>query len=197
MPKVWKRCPLQRGYSRYTVRLHAQTGTLKNTYLSLEDFSIPVKNDLNVRRLEGTTVDLLNSFNSPTGKILNGLDFPQEDGSNPPMSISSDLVAFRAMACHGAREEYPTISFRWGLAATEGAFSSFHIDSEGVGTYVSCVNQNGAKWWVIVGPKDKSRLSSFAKFKEVYGFYQGFGADPSKLGDVQVEAVLLKPGTRL
>jgi hypothetical protein len=114
------------------------------------------------------------------------------------MSISSDLVAFRAMACHGAPEEYPTATFRWGLAATEGAFSSFHIDSDGVGTYVSCINQNGAKWWVIVGPKDKSRMSSsFVRFKETYEFYVAFGADPNELGDVQVEAVLLKPGTRL
>jgi hypothetical protein len=50
---------------------------------------------------------------------------------------------------------------------------------------------------VIVGPKDKSRPSSFVRFKEAYEFYAEFGADPNKLGDVQVEAVLLKPGTRL
>lgn len=113
------------------------------------------------------------------------------------MSLSSDLVAFRAMACQGARHEYPTASLRWGLAATQGAFSNFHIDSDGLGTYVSCINRNSAKWWVIIGPKDGSKLSAFASFKEACGFYWTLGVDTAALGDVQVEAALLRPGTRL
>jgi hypothetical protein len=129
---------------------------------------------------------------------LNALDFPQRDGCHPPMSLSSDLVAFRALACQGATQEYPTASLRWGLAATQGAFSTFHIDSDGFGTYISCVNRNGAKWWVIVGPKDRSKQSGFASFKEAFSFHQALmGADITVLEDVQVEAVLLRPGTRL
>ena len=148
---------------------------------------------------EGTTGDLLNSFNSPDGKILNSLDFPQADVchvSHPPMSLASDLVAFRTMACHRAKDFFPTARMRWGLAATEGAFSSFHIDSDGFGTYVSCVNQNGAKWWVIIGPKGGNKQANFG-FKDAFNFYLKFGADTAALGDVQVEAVLLRPGTRL
>ncbi|KAF8803030.1 hypothetical protein BYT27DRAFT_7003283, partial [Phlegmacium glaucopus] len=163
-----------------------------------EDYSIPVAENQNTRRLQGTTADLLNSFASSTGKILNALDFPQRDGCHPPMSLSSDLVAFRALACQGAMQEYPTASLRWGLAATQGAFSTFHIDSDGFGTYISCVNRNGAKWWVIVGPKDRSKQSGFASFKEAFSFHQALmGADITVLEDVQVEAVLLRPGTRL
>jgi hypothetical protein len=92
---------------------------------------------------------------------------------------------------------YPTESLRWGLAATEGAFSTFHVDSDGLGTYVTCVSENSKKWWVVVGPKDQGNPSSFANFKDVYKFYNGLAADTTALGDVQVEAVLLRPGINL
>ena len=131
------------------------------------------------------------------GKILNALDFPQHHSSNPPTSLASELFAFRAVAFQGESDGYPTTDVRWGIAATQGAFSSFHIDSDGLGTYISCVNRNGSKWWVIVGPKDKSDTSAFASVREAYAFHNGDGADTAALGDVQVEAVLLRPGTRL
>jgi hypothetical protein len=101
------------------------------------------------------------------------------------------------MACRGATKQYPTASLRWGLAATEGAFSTFHIDSDGFGTYVSCVNRNGSKWWVIAGPKDRSNLSAFASFKLAWQFFNAMGADKTVLEEAHVEAVLLRPGTRL
>jgi hypothetical protein len=113
------------------------------------------------------------------------------------MSLSSDLVAFRGMACLGATEEYPKSHMRWGIAATGGAFSNFHLDSNGLGTYISCVNRNGSNWWVIVSPKDKSDASAFASVEKVYPFLNGDGADTVVPGDLQVEAVLLRPGTRL
>src|SRR6202034_3814950 len=88
-------------------------------------------------------------------------------------------------------------AMRWGLAATHGAFSSFHIDSDGLGTYISCSNRNGSKWWVIVGGKDKSNPLAFSGVKEDEAFKNGNKGDTTALGDVQVEAVLLRPGTRL
>jgi hypothetical protein len=94
-------------------------------------------------------------------------------------------------------EQFPASDMRWGIAATQGAFSGFHIDSDGLGTYISCTNRNGSKWWVIVGPKDKSNPSAFSSVKESHAFHAGNGADTMALGDVQVEAVLLRPGTRL
>lgn len=109
------------------------------------------------------------------------------------MSLASDMVAFQAKR----RRDYPTPLLRWGLAATGGAFSTFHIDSDGMGTFISCVNRDGAKWWVIVSPKDGSKLSAFANFKEAYNFHRDLRGDTTPLGDVQVEAVLLRPGTRL
>ena len=146
---------------------------------------------------QGTTADLLASFNSLTGKILNALDFPRNHGGNPPRSLASDLVAFQAMGCQGEVEEYPASDMRWELAATQGAFSGFHIDSDGLGTYISCTNRNGSKWWVIVGPKDKRNPSGFSGVKESHAFHSGKGADTTVLGEAQVEVVLLRPGTRL
>ena len=151
----------------------------------------------NARRMQGTTGDLLKSFNSSAGKILNAFDFPRHHSCNPPMSLASDLVAFRGMACLGATEEYPKSHMRWGTAATGGAFSIFDINSHGLGTYISCMNKNGSNWWVIVSPKDKSDASAFASVEKAYSFLHGDGADMVVQGDVQVEAVLLKPGTRL
>jgi hypothetical protein len=156
-----------------------------------------VTDNQNDRRLQGQTGDLLNSFNSPDGKILNALDFPRYHGGHPPISIASDLVAFRAMGRRGDRHDYPTPDMRWGIAATEGAFSSFHIDSDGLGTYISCVNRNGSKWWVIISPRDKSDVAHFASVGKAWAFHGGDGVDTTALGDVQVEAVLLTPGTRL
>ena len=99
------------------------------------------------------------------------------------------------MACQGEVEEYPASDMRWGLAATRGAFSTFHIDSDGLNTYIFCTNKDGSKFWVAVGPKDKSNASAFSSVKESVAFHGGEGADAQ--GDVQVEAVLLRPGTRL
>lgn len=116
------------------------------------------------------------------------------------MSLASDLVAFRALAWHGAAEEYPASDMRWGIAATQGAFSTFHIDSDGLATYITCSNKGGSKWWVIVSPKDKDKRNAAAAFASVeaaHAFHNGDGADMTALGDVQVEAVLLRPGTRL
>jgi hypothetical protein len=130
------------------------------------------------------------------GKILNGLDFPLNNGSHLPMTLASDLLAFRAMACKGAEHEYPTTDMRWGLAATQGAFTGFHVDADGLATTIYCVNRDGSKWWIIVGPKDKSSASAFASVEKAYAFHSD-GLDMTALGDVQVEAVLLRPGVRL
>jgi hypothetical protein len=130
------------------------------------------------------------------GKILNALDFPLNNGSYPPMALASDLLAFRAMACKGVKDEYPTTDMCWGLAATRGAFTGFHVDSDGLATTIYCVNKGGSKWWIIIGPKDKSNMAAFASVENAYAFHND-GLDMAALGDVQVEAVLLRPGVRL
>jgi hypothetical protein len=157
------------------------------------DCLIPVKDNENARQTHGTTMDLLNSFNSPDGKILNALDFPKYSIGHPSRSVASDIVAFRMLAC----PDYLIRDMRWGIAATEGAFLSFHINSNRLATYISCVNKRGSKWWVVLGLKDKTNVSGLASIKKAFGFHDGDGVDMTVLGDIQVEVVLLTPGTIL
>ena len=141
-------------------------------------------------------MELLASHQSANGKILNALDFPQSHSSNPPMALASDLLAFRAMACRGDADEYPTADMRWGLAATQDTFTAFRIDSDGLNTFISCVNKEGLKWWIVIGPKDRKDVSAFARVERAYAFHND-GVNVAALGNVQVEAVLLTPGVRL
>jgi hypothetical protein len=144
------------------------------------------------------TRDLLNSHSSRKGKILNALDFPLPLSGHPPLSLSSDMVAWRATALmDGCDQEFPESVTRWGLAATAGAYSSFHIDTDGLATYVDCVNQQGSKWWLLVGPKDSQDFSGLANYEKIFGFHNGSTAKTDVLGNFQIEAVLLTPGTRL
>ncbi|KAF8220622.1 hypothetical protein L208DRAFT_1332790 [Tricholoma matsutake] len=84
----------------------------------------------------------------------------------------------------------------WGLAATQGVFTGFHIDSDSLATTIYCVNKGGLKWWVVIGPKDKSDTAAFASVENMYAFHNDW-LNMAALGDVQVEAVLLRPSVRL
>jgi hypothetical protein len=146
------------------------------------DYSISVNEDENDRRLQGQTADLLDSFNSPDGKILNALDFSRvrHGAINPPNSIASESAAFRQMIRRVDTLNYPARDMRWGVAATEGAFSSFHIDSDGLGTYISCINRNSSKWWVVISPKYKSNISEFASVEKACAFHNRDGVDSTR-----------------
>lgn len=43
---------------------------------------------------------------------------------------------------------------RWGMAATAGSILTFHIDSHGRATYISFVDKDGLRLWVLAGTKD-------------------------------------------
>ncbi|KAF8230698.1 hypothetical protein L208DRAFT_1012490, partial [Tricholoma matsutake] len=90
----------------------------------------------------------------------------------------------------------PATDMHWGLAATQGAFTGFHIDSDGLATTIYCMNKGGSKWWVILSPKDKSDTAAFASVENMYAFHND-QLNMAALGDVQVEVVLLRPGVRL
>jgi hypothetical protein len=77
------------------------------------------------------TMELLESYQSENGKTLNALDFLINNGSHPPMVLASDLLTFCAMACRGAEHEYPTMDMCWGLVATQGTFTGYHVNADG------------------------------------------------------------------
>lgn len=83
---------------------------------------------------------------------------------------------------------------RWGIATMDGACSTFHVDADGLSTYVDVVNQGGTKYWVLVGAPDPV---VFASVEKQFHFHNGADVDTTALGETQVKGILLTPGTRL
>jgi hypothetical protein len=98
----------------------------------------------------------------------------------------------RTVESRGQEDYFPAASCRWAIAATANAYHGFHIDSDGLATYIDC--QMGSKWWVIVRPVDGPSHSMFAHVEDVFEFVNSEG---EKSEGYIFEAVLLRPGTRL
>ena len=83
----------------------------------------------------------------------------------------------------------PITEIRWGLAATAGAISYWHMDTNGFATYIDV--QVGKKLWVVAHPKQDG--PSFGS----RDFYCAFDCEKVNEDLWDVYAVLLKPGQRL
>lgn len=76
-------------------------------------------------------------------KILNALDIPNTSGihscgTNPLGTSTNSWLATQTT---------PPPSLQWFLAATEGAFSDWHVDSDGLATRIKVVT--GSKLWIL------------------------------------------------
>lgn len=131
------------------------------------------------------------------GKILNGLNFPMPEEGMGRLAFSTDSTAWKATkgALGCSYEEAPPMGdIRWGLAATAGALSWIHIDSNGLGTYVDV--KAGKKWWIVLKRKGEGR--DFKSCSDGEGFFGGdYNVDEPNLNDWEFEAIVLTPGTRL
>lgn len=154
------------------------------------DLSIPLPANLdgNARATQGTTEDLLSSARSERGKSLNGLDFPLISGSPPDAACSSDLKAWEMTMggpfCH--KDPFPLTATRWGLAATSGSHHGWHIDCQGLATYID--PKTGGKLWIVARPRDRDTFASTEYLVKNLN---------SGSVDWDAEGVLLKPGCRL
>lgn len=113
-----------------------------------------------------------------------------------PTSYASDAHALRRTADNPTwdqAKQFPAGDFRWGLAATTGAFHTLHIDSNGLGSYVS--PQAGSKWWVVARPIGSLDQSSFEDMGMLLN--KAFSVNGNGAGLFALEAVLLEPGTTL
>ena len=126
---------------------------------------------------------LLEASSSDAGKILNALEFPMGTAPvSPTPKFSSDLVAWESTT----RGIPPPIGdIRWGIAATLGARTWFHMDSNGFNTFIDV--KCGSKAWLCI--YDRS-----GRFKLIDAF-KDFELDEP--GNFQIEVILLTPGTRL
>jgi len=133
--------------------------------------------------ITATSDQLLKAAASESGKILNALQFPMNLASlTPTPKFSTDLLAWASTA---TAVPPPIGDIRFGLAATPGARSWFHIDCMGFLTFI--MTMCGLKIWICIRDKDGKfvKIDSFKDFE---------------LDDVQgykVEAILLTPGTCL
>jgi hypothetical protein len=162
--------------------------------------SKPVINgDQNQRLFHGTITDLVKAHTHPNGKTLNALDLPLPLASPPPSSrLASDIyISLTNTSTLPHARPYPRSATRWGLAGTNHAFTSFHIDAEGLGTYIQCVSKNGAKWWVLAAAEDDPDNNNVLDFARLFDFYNADKAQVGHLKSMKVEAILLEEGTRL
>jgi len=156
--------------------------------------SIPVDSDLNVRGRLGTMKDLLDG--SKIGRALNALDLPMQTGAEVPSSLSSDLWAwthtYNRRLCK-TTNRFPTAEMKWALVSTQGSYSAWHLDCDGLCTMIEV--QTGAKLWVVARPKPGEDIRSF--LTRIDSFLQNL--DVTSLNDDRwdCEAVLLTPGTKL
>ncbi|KAK2459345.1 hypothetical protein APHAL10511_008638 [Amanita phalloides] len=161
---------------------------------TIQDLSIePDEDGLACRVKTGTLRSMFLHAKHPQGRILNGLEFPYPSGcKEPDLQLSSDTVAWvhtmQRPLCKRESEK-PMNDIRWGLAATAGAITNWHIDSNGFGTYVDV--QTGKKWWVIA--REKKRGLAFANRR----MYAHFDPQDVNLNLWEVHAVMLSPGDRL
>lgn len=146
--------------------------------------------------MTGSVRSLLHSAKED-GKILNALHFPMPEkgmGSEPFCTDSAAWVCTKGAAGCTQSQAPPLADFRWGLAATAGALSWWHIDSEGFGTYVDTIA--GLKWWIVARRKGKDH--GFESFSEAKIFFNGeYEVDHPNEEIWDLEAVVLHPGTRL
>jgi hypothetical protein len=155
--------------------------------------SIDVGKEQNGRTRAGTTRDLVDAHQSRHGKILNALDFPLPYAPHPPASIASSIAAWQyTLGKEGCHQEFPASASMWGLAATSGAYHGFHIDCDGLGTFIQPLTGN--KWWIIARPPIGDDFGIFACMEDLFTFID---SDGTKNPGYILEAVFLTPGARL
>jgi hypothetical protein len=137
----------------------------------------------NSQIITASSDQLLEASATDAGKILNALEFPMGTAPvSPTPKFSTDLVAWEITS----RGNPPPIGdIRWGLAATPGARTWFHMDSNGFNTFIDI--KCGYKGWMCINDK-------YGHFMSIDAF-KDFELDEA--GDYQIEVILLTPGTRL
>lgn len=128
------------------------------------DLSIlPQSHDGDERHTIGVTGDLLKSHRSPSGKILNALDFPMPTRGDyrPLESLATDILAFNQTLDdpHCKRtKEFPAADWYWALVALLHAFHYVHIDADGLATFIA--PQTGLKFWMVGRSKPGKSFSA-------------------------------------
>lgn len=153
-----------------------------------------VINDPEKRLVSGTLEKLLQHVEDPAhGRILNALDLPQVGGCPPHLNLASDVTAWRDTTGRAVFEKgievYDTEHSSWALVATRDAFHKWHLDAEGLATWLTVVS--GYKLWVVGVPACHDDLGGLGMLNE-----RIFDLDTGNK-HMKYEYVLLSPGSTL
>lgn len=160
----------------------------------MSDFSLENGFDYGSRHVYGSLNDLIDNHRAgDKGKIINALDFPMPGKEMLSSSIATDVVAFldTVGSAYCPREtSYPHSSMKWGLAATSWAHHLWHMDCNGLGTYIDV--HAGWKWWIVATPR-----APLVHIADVDIFMNSYLLTSPNSHKFELEAVLLPPGSRL
>jgi len=129
----------------------------------------------------------------PNGRILNALEFPFLARQTEQLPCSVDLVAWEQAALmdyEDHKEGFPFPHTTWGLAGLKGAYTFWHLDSDGFNTFIDVKNNEGMKLWIIANADWERASHTQLLLSESFDLDTG----PS---DFPLEAILLTKGTRL
>lgn len=168
-----------------------------------QDQSIDESEDYNLRCVQGTLQQLLDCTKivpPSRAKILNALSFPMGEADLKPDKYSSELIAWGAtkeLPYCKTTQHLPGDDLRWGLAATSGALHWTHIDAEGFCTFIDVLT--GSKLWLLARPKATTASGGldYKQFSNIHLFSDGYKFEEPNTEKWDIEAVVLRPGSRL
>ena len=142
----------------------------------------------------GRPINLCHSLALTRPKALSALHLPSASETFPFPPFSSDKVAWKEVqgwAYCQSWESYPVSDMRWALAATGSTHHYWHVDSNGLGTFLRV--EAGVKLWFIATPL----TGNFDNFLSIDLFMSGFDLDKTNEELWNVEVVVLKAGSFL
>ncbi|RXW15279.1 hypothetical protein EST38_g10577 [Candolleomyces aberdarensis] len=160
--------------------------------ISVQDQSVLPDPDYRCWERASTLREIFNEHMVPDHKqrSLNALNFPNYSAGPKEYKLGVDERIWKATNfIYGFKEMlYPSNSVNWSIVGLPGACHGWHNDSEGFGTFVTI--RSGLKWWVVGRSAESGEKLDF--------FLESPDFDPWLVDDSwDVEAILLKPGTRI
>ncbi|KAJ3556393.1 hypothetical protein NP233_g11988 [Leucocoprinus birnbaumii] len=164
-------------------------GGNRRRIIEIYDYSIDEDDD-NACHRKGTMQTILEACGMK-GRILNALDLP-----NPTRTLANDSLGLASCFktwCSiykppfmDVKAAYPSVSLAWFLVALAGAFTYWHLDSNGLLTRIRVLT--GKRLWIIAEYEDL-KLSDIDLFTQ--DDYSNFGMNTKIL---KLHPIVLTPG---
>ncbi|KAG6883923.1 hypothetical protein C0993_002815 [Termitomyces sp. T159_Od127] len=127
-------------------------------------------------------------------RSINALNLPASYNEFPRFPLSSDKFAWgevRGRSYCDWAEQYPVSDMRWGLACTGSSHHYWHLDANGLATFVRV--ETGIKFWYIAIPKS----GEFSEFGDFEIFENDFDLSSVNSDRWDIEIIVFGPGSTL